>query len=853
MSFFRLLGAMALLGLGGCGGGGSGSEGTPPPAANVPTFTASAGIAQKGPLILGSTVTAQELSATLAPTGKQYSYQTSSDFGTFNPNSAFTSQYIGVNATGYYFDETRGRTSTAPITLSGYTDLSATSVMNVNLLTTLAYKRIEHLVANSGMSFAAAQEQAENTVLAALGVPGNYGRLGSLDISSGTEGGKMLAALSALFCQGNDPGNLAALIANIQQDIAVNGGITSNATIATLRSSAQALNAAAVAEYLNQKYASSGLTYTAADISSWLDQDGDGLTGRFEFRVSQASQSSVFTLPAALVEQHAGKSVSVSSGRLVVNAVEVTGAATLQAGDIVTISPPPGQFPTGVAHVYLLAGATKLARVSFLSELQSLVLSPANASIPVNAQQHFTVTGVFSDGRTADMTSVASWTSSAPDVATIVSVSATGVWPGTATITATVSNVSGSTTLTVTRAPLQSISVAPSSLALTRGGTRQLTATGHFADGTTASLTSRAVWSSANTSIATVTGGLVTGVATGSTTVTVTAESVSTSTPVAVTGETWTLAPPTPGGPRMSHTATLLPDGRVFIALGIGRGICCLDDSYIYNPATNTYTAVADAPVYAQNHATILLPDGRLMVISGDNNGLLISSMIYDFATNAWTYGPSMSHLRSNHTAVTMNTGKTLIVGGSRPPELYDPVANAFSLASSTGAPTNADSATLLPDGRVLVLTGNAVTIYDPASDTWTAGAAMSVARWQHAAVLLADGRVLVTGGGNAMSSAEIYDPAANSWAAAASMTYPQRGGTATRLLNGTVLVVSQAYNDFGEPTSGPAKAQIYNPTTNSWSAAPDMNFAHTDFTATLLPNGAVFVLGGYYQGELYQ
>jgi N-acetylneuraminic acid mutarotase len=120
---------------------------------------------------------------------------------------------------------------------------------------------------------------------------------------------------------------------------------------------------------------------------------------------------------------------------------------------------------------------------------------------------------------------------------------------------------------------------------------------------------------------------------------------------------------------------------------------------------------------------------------------------------------------------------------------------------------------------------------------------------------LLADGRVLVTGGGNARSSAEIYDPAANSWTAAASMVYAQSSGTATRLLNGTVLVVGQGYNDLGEPVSGPAKAQIYDPTTNSWSAAPDLNFAHSSFTATLLPNGAVFVLGGFTQGEgeLYQ
>src|SRR5215469_8484001 len=123
-----------------CGGGGGGSS--PPPV----TYTANSGVAQKGPLIKGSTVTAQELDASLSPTGKQYSYQINSDLGTFTPTSTFGSQYIGLNATGYYFDELANAVSSGPITLNGYADLTAQTVLNVNLLTTLAYQRIQQLV-----------------------------------------------------------------------------------------------------------------------------------------------------------------------------------------------------------------------------------------------------------------------------------------------------------------------------------------------------------------------------------------------------------------------------------------------------------------------------------------------------------------------------------------------------------------------------------------------------------------------------------------------------------------------------------------------------------------------------------
>ena len=90
-----------------CGGSGS----APPPI----TYTANSGVAQKGPLIQGSIVTAQELDAALAPSGKQYSYQVTSDLGTFTPNSKYGSQYIGINATGYYFDRFRTAFRAGPL------------------------------------------------------------------------------------------------------------------------------------------------------------------------------------------------------------------------------------------------------------------------------------------------------------------------------------------------------------------------------------------------------------------------------------------------------------------------------------------------------------------------------------------------------------------------------------------------------------------------------------------------------------------------------------------------------------------------------------------------------------------
>ena len=207
-----------------CGGGGGGNgnaTGNTPPT----TYSAVSGVAQKGPLQQGSTVTAQSLDASLSPSGQQFTYQITTNLGTFSPTSAFASRYVGLIATGYYFDEIVGGISAGPITLNGYSDLAAESVLNVNILTTLAYQRIRTLVA-SGKTFAQARGQAEREVLAAFGIPDSRvsESFSTLDLSRGSDGDHILAALSSLLVYGNTSGTLSSLIASIQRAITESGG-----------------------------------------------------------------------------------------------------------------------------------------------------------------------------------------------------------------------------------------------------------------------------------------------------------------------------------------------------------------------------------------------------------------------------------------------------------------------------------------------------------------------------------------------------------------------------------------------------------------------------------------------------
>src|SRR5262245_1538227 len=98
ISSCRLATAVALVvllaGCGGGGGGAAGGGGGPTGSGGTGSgFKPSSGVAQKGPLQSGSSVTTQELDDRLAPTGTQFTYQITSDLGTFTPTGTYTRRF----------------------------------------------------------------------------------------------------------------------------------------------------------------------------------------------------------------------------------------------------------------------------------------------------------------------------------------------------------------------------------------------------------------------------------------------------------------------------------------------------------------------------------------------------------------------------------------------------------------------------------------------------------------------------------------------------------------------------------------------------------------------------------------
>jgi hypothetical protein len=280
------------------------------------------------------------------------------------------------------------------------------------------------------------------------------------------------------------------------------------------------------------------------------------------------------------------------------------------------------------------------------------------------------------------------------------------------------------------------------------------------------------------------------------------------------------------------HSATLLPDGRVLI-LGGYEGAVPLDDAELYDPETGTFTA-AGRMLHARGwQDAILLRNGTVLILGGGDNRypLIPAAEVYDPV--AGTFTPTGPYVGSNACdfcapSTLLADGKVLFPG-QQPAQLYDPLTRKFS---ATGRASREESAaTLLLDGRVLFSGGedigrsNTAELFDPATGTFALTGEMQTARVWHSLTLLPDGTVLVAGGetdactegycsfAGSVASAEVYDPSTGSFTSTRSMAGTREGHTATLLRDGRVLIAGGVgYGGIGVFYGSAQTAELYAP-----------------------------------------
>ena len=235
------------------------------------------------------------------------------------------------------------------------------------------------------------------------------------------------------------------------------------------------------------------------------------------------------------------------------------------------------------------------------------------------------------------------------------------------------------------------------------------------------------------------------------------------------------------------------------------------------SPLTSgTGTATFSVTLNTAGNQTITATDVVTATLTGTSNSIHVPALASGFTVTG-----SMTSARESHTATLLNDGKVLVVGG-----------DAREVLRYCGPPFHCTRHVPLASAE----------LFDPASGSFAGTGNMVAPRTLHAATLLGDGKVLVTGGdsGNDFSTplatAEIFDISTGMFTPTSNMVNARAGHTATLLANGKVLVAGGSSGDA---------AELFDPATGEFTATGSMETSRTNATATLLKNGDVLVTGG--------
>lgn len=273
----------------------------------------------------------------------------------------------------------------------------------------------------------------------------------------------------------------------------------------------------------------------------------------------------------------------------------------------------------------------------------------------------------------------------------------------------------------------------------------------------------------------------------------------------------------------------------------------------------NRWVAAEQAfPVAGQ--ASVADALGGLLVVGGQRNLFAPSADVdrFDPATRRFVRIGALLTGRVQASATLLADGRVLVVGGTQALpdapqwELFDPALGRTVASGLLAAPRNGHSATRLRDGRVLVAGGtgrDSAELFDPQTQTWRLLASrLQHPREGHSATLLGDGQVLIVGGHGAATGyhfAERFDPAAERFASLADAPAEQRlMHAALPQADGTIAIVG-GEQLVGEDIVPYATTWRFDPAGARFVAGPALPQARTLAAATRAADGQVLLFGG--------
>ena len=268
----------------------------------VPTVHIVKGKVEKGPLVRGSQIDMRTLDQYMVPTGNSYTTTIENNTGDFNFGSLkVNTPYAKLTADGYFFNEVDGKLSTGTIKLDAIVDLSDNSTVNVNVLTHLKSKRINHLIANEGKTFKEANEQAQRELLAQFGLQGYATKDASkFSITSGDDAAGALIAVSSLILSDRSEAEIVEYLSLLSNEFSTTGTF-SDTTKEKLKSTRNYLNGRLdkIATNIKERYKELGYEVGVKDLASFFDWDNDGIAGNEldESSTVQLSQNQI-SVPA---------------------------------------------------------------------------------------------------------------------------------------------------------------------------------------------------------------------------------------------------------------------------------------------------------------------------------------------------------------------------------------------------------------------------------------------------------------------------------------------------------------------------------------------------------------------------